>query len=68
MNIPLVVMRDKYCAVRVSSLINEEPLRIVEACVNVMWEVVGKDCRNGSDCVVGKGKTSLCCGGNRDVS
>jgi hypothetical protein len=31
---------DEDRATRVSSLTNEEPLGVVEACVDIMWEVV----------------------------
>ena len=38
---------------------NEEPLVVVEADVDIAREVVGKDCGNSRDGVVGKGETSL---------
>ena len=54
---------DKDHAAGVSSLTNEEPLRVVQSGVDIMREVVRKDCRNGSNCVIGEGKTFLHCGG-----
>ena len=32
--------RDKDCMAWVWALANEEPLEVVKACVNIMWEVV----------------------------
>ena len=40
---------------------NEEPLVVVEAGVDIVWEVIGKDCCNGGDSVVGKRETPLHC-------
>ena len=31
---------DEDCATGMSSLTDEEPLMVVKACVNIMWEVV----------------------------
>jgi hypothetical protein len=38
----VAVMRggDEDCVVRVSSLTDKEPLMVVEACVDIMWEVI----------------------------
>ena len=64
----------------VSSLTNEEPLVVMKACVDIVWEVVREDGGNGRGGMVWKGKASLCRGGrggilkgafgaeNRDVS
>ena len=38
---------------------NEEPLVVVEAGVDIVREVVGKDCGDSRGGVVGKGETSL---------
>ena len=54
-------------AMRVSSLTNEEPLMVVKACVDIMWEVVQEDRSYGCDGVVGKGEAPLCCGGSGSV-
>ena len=51
-----------------SSLANEEPLVIMKACVNVVWEVIGEDCCYGSSSMVGDGKAPLCHGGDQHVS
>ena len=51
----------------VSSLTNEEPLVVVKACVNIVWEVIGEDCGDSRCCVVRKGETSLRRGGRRGV-
>jgi hypothetical protein len=59
---------DKNRAARVPSLTNEEPLVVVKACVDIVWEVIGEDGGNGRRGVVRKGKTSLCCGGRGSVS
>ena len=59
--------RDKDRTTRVSSSANEEPLVIVEARVNVMQEVIRKDCGNGCGGVVGKGETPLRRGGSGSV-
>ena len=59
---------------------NEEPLVVVKACVDIVWEVIREDCGNSRNGVVGKGETPLRRGGcgsvrkgafsakNRDVS
>ena len=47
------------CAMWVSSLTNEEPLLIVKACVDTVWEVIREDGRDGRGGVVWKGETSL---------
>ena len=55
-------------ATRVSSLTNEEPLVVVKSCVNVVREVVGKDCGDSRYSMVREGETSLHrgrCGGVR---
>ena len=57
--------RDEDCATRVSSLANEEPLVVVKACVDIVWEVVREDCGNSRGSVVGEGEASLCRGGRR---
>ena len=71
---------DKDRATGVSSLTNEEPLVVVKACVDIVWEVVGEDCGDSCYSVVRERETSLCrgrCGGvyegtsgteDRDVS
>ena len=46
---------------------NEEPLVVVKACVDIMWEVIREDSGNGRRGVVWKGKTALCCGGRGSV-
>ena len=40
-----VVMRrqDKDCAVWMWALANEEPLKVVKSCVDIMWEMVRQD-------------------------
>ena len=53
---------DEDCAARVSSLSNEEPLVVMEVCVNVVGKVVREDCRNGGNCMIRERKTPLCCG------
>ena len=58
---------DEDRAMGVSSLANEEPLVVVEACVDVVWEVVGENCGDSRGSVVGKGETPLCRGGCRSV-
>ena len=58
---------DKDRTTGVSSLANEEPLVVVEACIDVMGEVVREDGSDGRDSVVRKGKTSLRRGGSRSV-
>ena len=52
---------------RVSSLATEEPLVIMEASIDVVREVVGKDCGDSRDGVIREGETSLCRGGCRSV-
>ena len=59
--------RDEDRASWVSSLTNEEPLVVVKACVDIVWEVVREDGSNSRDGVVRKGKASLCCGGRGSV-
>ena len=54
---------DKDRTTRVSSLANEEPLVVVEAGVDIVREIVGKDCGDSCDGVIREGETSLCCGG-----
>ena len=54
---------DEDCAVGVPSLANEEPLMIVKARIDIMWEVVREDCGNSRGSVVWKGKAPLCRGG-----
>ena len=49
-------------AARVSSLTNEEPLVVVKACVDVVREIIRKDCGDSRDGVIREGETSLCCG------
>ena len=46
-------------ATRVSSLANEEPLVVMEASVDVMGEVVRKDCGDSLGGVIREGETSL---------
>ena len=53
---------DKDSATGVLSLTNEEPLVIVKARVDVVWEVVREDCGDSCGSVVWKGKTALRCG------
>ena len=54
---------DEDRATRVLSLTNEEPLVVVKAHIDVVWEVVRKDCGDGHDSVVGKGEAPLRRGG-----
>ena len=51
--------RDKDCATRVSSLANEEPLVVVEAGVDIMREVVGKNCGDSRGSVIREGEAPL---------
>ena len=51
----------------VSSLANEEPLVVVKACVDVVWEVIREDRGDSRSSVVGERETSLRCGGCRSV-
>ena len=46
---------------------NEEPLVIVETRVDVVWEVIRKNCGDGRDSVVWKGKAPLRRGGRGSV-
>ena len=46
---------DKDRATGVSSLTNEEPLVVVKACVDIVWEVVGEDCGDSRYSVVREG-------------
>ena len=59
--------RDKDRATGMSSLANEEPLMVVKAGVDIMGEVIRKDCSDSRDSVVREGKTSLRRGGSRSV-
>ena len=65
----IVAMRggNKDRATGVSSLANEEPLMVVKTRVDVVWEVIRKDCGDGRSGMVWKGKTSLCRGGRGSV-
>ena len=65
--ITLVQGWDEDCMVRVLSLTNEEPLVVVEASVNAVWEVVGKDGRNSGYGVIREGETALCRGRDQHV-
>ena len=51
---------DKDRAPGMSSLANEEPLVVMKASIDIVREVVGKDCGDSRYSVVGKGKTPLC--------
>ena len=42
---------------------NEEPLVVVKMCVDIVQEVVRKDCGDGRGGMVRKGETPLCRGG-----
>ena len=59
--------RDEDRATRVSSLTNEEPLMVVEACVDVVWEVIRKNRGYGCNGVIWKQETSLGHGGRGSV-
>ena len=71
---------DKDRATRVLSLSNKEPLVVVKARIDIVWEVIREDCSNGRGGVVRKGEAPLRrgrCGGvrkgtlgaeNRDIS
>ena len=50
---------DKDCTSGVLSLANKEPLTGMELGVDIVWEVIGKDCCDGSDCMVRERETSL---------
>ena len=52
--------RDEDRAARMSPLTNEEPLIGVEPGIDIVWEVIGKDCCDGSNCMIGERETSLC--------
>ena len=54
---------DKDRAARVSSLTDEEPLVIVKACVDIVWEVVRENGGNSRNGMVGKRETPLRRGG-----
>ena len=58
---------DEDHATRVSSLTNKEPLVVVKACVDIVWEVVREDRGNSRGSMVRKGKAPLCCGGSGSV-
>ena len=66
-HITAVCGRDKDRATWVSSLANEEPLVVVKAGIDIVREVVGKDCGDSHDGVIREGETALCCGGCRSV-
>ena len=55
---------DKDRATGVSSLANEEPLVVVKARVDIVWEVIRENGGDGCDGMVWKGEAPLCCGGN----
>jgi hypothetical protein len=59
--------RDKDRATGMSSLANEEPLMVVKAGVDIMGEVIRKDCGDSRDSVVREGKAPLRRGGSRSV-
>ena len=46
---------------------NEKPMVVVEACIDVMGEVIGKDCGDSRGSVVRKGEAPLRHGGCRSV-
>ena len=50
-----------------SSLTNEEPLVVMKACIDVVWEVIREDCGDGRGSMVRKGEASLCRGRCRYV-
>ena len=50
---------DKDRATRVSSLANEEPLVVVKAGVDIVGEIVGEDCGDSCDGMVGERETAL---------
>ena len=54
--------RDKDRAMGMSSLANEEPLMVMKAGVDIMGEVIRKDCSDGRGSVVREGEASLRCG------
>ena len=51
---------DEDCAAGMSSLTNEEPLVVMEACVDIVWEVVREDCGDSRGGMIRKGETPLC--------
>ena len=53
---------DEDRATGVLSLADEEPLMVMEACVDIVWEVVQKDGSDRRGSVVGEGETALCRG------
>ena len=61
-------MGDKDRGMRMSSLTNEKPLEVMKVGVNVVWEVIEKDCCNGSNCMIWKRKASLRRSGDGSVS
>ena len=58
---------DEDRAARMSSLTNEEPLVVVKACVDIVWEVIREDGGDSRSGVVRKGETPLCRGGYGSV-
>jgi hypothetical protein len=52
---------------RMSSLTNEEPLVVVESGVDIVREVIGKNCGDSRNSMVGKGEASLRRGGYRSI-
>ena len=50
---------DEDCAVGVSSLTNEEPLVVVKARIDIVWEVVREDCSDSRGGVIRKGEAPL---------
>ena len=58
---------DEDRATGVSSLTNEEPLVIVKACIDVMREVIQKDCGDGCNSVVREGEAPLRRSGSRSI-
>ena len=54
--------RDEDRAMGVPSLADEEPLMVMEACVDIVWEVIRKDGGDRRSSVVGEGETALCRG------
>ena len=58
---------DEDRATRVLSLADKEPVMVVKACVDIMWEVVQEDCGYGRDSVVGKGEAALRGGGSGSI-
>ena len=58
---------EKDRAMGVSSLANEEPLVVVKTGVDVVGEVILKDCSDSRNGVVGERETPLCRGGRGGV-